>query len=92
MDKYIVGTIGSIDSPLMPNREGARAFDAYLTGATTEMLQKERDEILSCKPEIIRALAPIVKAAIDENYLCVVGNAAKIGDNKNLFDEIKPLA
>ena len=92
MDKYIVGTIGSIDSPLMPNREGARAFDAYLTGATSEMIQKERDEILSCKPETIRDLAPIVKAAIDENYLCVVGNAVKITENKDLFNEIKPLS
>ena len=92
MDKYIIGTIGAVDSPLTPAREGERAFDAYLTGADNEMIQKERNEILSCSVDTIKGLAPIVKAAMDEDYFCVVGNARKIDDNKDLFDEIRPLS
>lgn len=92
MNKYIIGTIGAVDSPLTPAREGERAFDAYLTGADNEMIQKERNEILSCSVDTIKGLAPIVKAAMDEDYFCVVGNARKIDDNKDLFDEIRPLS
>ena len=91
MDKYIIGTIGSLDTPLTPSARGARAFDAYLKNMTNDILRQERKEILSTDQETIRSLHGIVQSVLDKNYLCVVGNVEKIGENKGLFDEIKAL-
>lgn len=91
MDKYIIGTIGSLDTPLTPSTRGARAFDAYLKNVTTELLKKERGEILECDEAAVRALAPAIKAAMDEGHFCAVGNAGVIEENKSDFDEISNL-
>ena len=91
MTKYIIGTISNLDTPLSPYAQGQRDFSAYFTGLTQEEIQKERDEILSAKPEDIRALADIAKATIEDNNLCVIGNEGLIEKNASLFKEIKNL-
>lgn len=91
MTKYIIGTISSLDTPLSPYAQGQRDFSAYFTGLTQEEIQKERDEILSAKPEDIRKLADIAKATIEDNNLCVIGNEGLIEKNASLFKEIKNL-
>lgn len=91
MDKYIIGTIGTLDTPLTPSSKGVRAFDAYLKNMTTELFREERDQILSCDEAAIRALAPAVQAVIDAGHFCVVGNVGAIEDNKDRFDKISPL-
>ena len=65
MTKYVIGTISDVDTPLTPSIKGSRGLSAYLSGVTEEMLQKEREEILSATQEDIRALAPIVQAVLD---------------------------
>ena len=40
----------------------------------------------------IRALAPAIKAAMDQGHFCAVCNAGVIEENKDTFDEIKTLA
>ena len=92
MTKYIIGTIGALDTPLTPSAKGIRAFDAYLKNVTTDMLRKERKEVLNADVEKIRELSDIVQATLDENILCVVGNSEKIEAHKELFDQIKPLS
>ena len=91
MDKYIIGTIGSLDTPLTPSSKGARAFDAYLKNVTTDLLRKERAEVLGCDEAAIRALAPAIKAVMDQGHFCAVGNAGVIEENKDSFDEVKTL-
>ena len=55
-------------------------------------MQKEREEILTASQESIRALAPMLKAVIDDEIVCAVGNAEKIGESElfevkeNLFE------
>jgi Zn-dependent M16 (insulinase) family peptidase len=91
MLKYIIGTIGDLDTPLNSKAKGVRSFSAYLSHADYETFAKERREILNCDVNAIRALAPIVKLSIGQDYLSVVGNQQVIQDNKDIFDEIKPL-
>ena len=91
MDKYIIGTIGSLDIPLTPSTKGSRSFDAYLKNVTTELLKKERAQILECDEASIRSLSAAIKAAMDEGHYCAVGNAGVIEDNKESFDEITNL-
>ena len=91
MNKYIIGTMSEVDTPLNPQAKGARSLSAYLGHITQQDLQRERNEILSATPGNIRALAPLIEAALQEKYICVIGNGEKIKEEKELFCEIKPL-
>ena len=92
MTKYVIGTISNLDIPKNPSAKGAASFDAYVSGLTEEMLQKERDEVLRATPDDIRALADIVEAVLEDGYFCVVGYEDKINEAKDMFDVIEPLA
>lgn len=92
MTKYVIGTISDMDVPLLPSAKGSKGLSAYFSGVTEEMLQKERDEVLSATVEDIRGLAGIVKAVLETGSLCVVGNAKQIEDAKDMFGEIKNLS
>ena len=91
MTKFVIGTISDLDTPLTPSIRGSRGLSAYLSSVTQEMLQKERDQVLSATVEDIRALADIVKAVLDTGAFCVVGNEDKIEGAKDLFGETKNL-
>lgn len=91
MTKFIIGTMSEMDTPLTPSMKGRRSLSAYMSGVTYEQLQKERDEILGASKEQIRAVAPLVRAALADDALCVVGNEEKIRGAKDLFGTILPL-
>lgn len=91
MTKYVIGTISSLDVPLTPSLKGLRALSAWLSGVTQEMLQQERDEVLSAKEEDIRKLAPIIEAVLDTGAICVIGNEEQIKADAEMFGEVKNL-
>ena len=91
MTKFVIGTISDLDTPLTPSIRGSRGLSAYLSGVTQEMMQKERDQVLSATVEDIRALADIVQAILDTGAFCVVGNEDRIEGAKDLFKETKNL-
>ncbi len=47
----IIGTIGTIDSYMLPDAKGHTSLIRYLTGLSDEERQRLREEILSAKPE-----------------------------------------
>lgn len=89
MTRYIIGTIANIDGPTTPSIRGARAYYYYLTKATKEEMEAERNAILSTTPEDIRAFAPMISDVMQQNIWCVYGNDQKINDNKELFKSIR---
>lgn len=91
MVKFIIGTIGEMDSPLTPSAKGMRSFTHYMTHTTIDMLRKDRAQVLNATVESIRALAPLIDAAVKQDYLCVVGGQKAISEAKDMFDVIKPL-
>ena len=91
MTKYIIGTVSSMDTPLTPSAKGARSMSAWMTGLTPEDVQKERDEVLSCGCGEIRALAPYLKAVLEQDCICVIGNEKKLEEQKELFDRVESL-
>lgn len=91
MTQYIIGAISDLDMPMNPAAKGLYSLSAYMTGITREILQKERDEVLGATPEDIRALADYIRAFMDEDFLCVVGNANKLKDNAGLFLKLENL-
>jgi len=91
MVKYIIGTIGEMDTPMNPSAKGLRSFGAYVSNVTYEDMQKERDEVINAKQEDIRNLADLIESVIKQDYFCVVGNAKRINDEKKMFDKIQNL-
>jgi len=91
MTKYIIGTISDLDTPLTPSMKGRRSLGAYFSGITDEDVQRERDEILRAQPEQIRALAPLMRAVLGQENLCVIGNEQKIKEDADLFYSTRAL-
>ena len=89
MVKFIIGTIGDMDTPMNPAAKGTRSFGAYICNTDYESLKKERGQVLDCNVERIRELAPLVRCAMDENYFCVVGSSKEINKESELFDKIQ---
>ena len=85
------GTIGEMDSPLTPSAKGMRSFTHYMTNTTMDMLRKDRAQVLDATVESIRELAPLIDAAVKQDYLCVVGGQKAINEAKDMFDVVKPL-
>lgn len=91
MTKYIIGTIGEMDTPMPPSAKAARSLGAYMSHVDFEEVQKERDEVLGCTQEDIRKLAAYMEAIMEADAVCVVGNGQAIEENKELFYEVEHL-
>jgi len=78
MLKYIIGTLSSMDDPEAPGGTAERAVSDYFTGINSAMRAKWREEALTTTVDDIHAMADIIKAVVEKNYLCVFGGAEKI--------------
>ena len=85
MTQYIIGAISDLDVPMNPSALGLFSLSAYMTGLTQEVLQKERDEMLSATAEDIRGLSKYIEAFMEDDFLCVVGNTERIKEEAALF-------
>jgi hypothetical protein len=88
MNKYIIGTMSGIDTPMTPGMKGSYSTGNYFRNVTDEMIQKEREEILSCSVADVKAASDVIKLAMDKNYLCVLGDEGKIKSEKDIFGTI----
>lgn len=91
MTQYIIGAISEMDMPLTPSAQGNYSLAGYLTHYDFERVQAERDELLSTDADTIRGLAGYIRAFMEDECLCVVGNEEKIKEQENLFDKIEYL-
>ena len=49
------------------------------------------DEVINATVGDIQALADVVEKTMAQGYLCVIGNEDKIQEQKDMFQEVKPL-
>lgn len=91
MTKYVIGTFGSLDTPMNPEAKGSRSMSAYLQELPFEQIQRERDEILHVTPEDIRNLADLIASVLEDDSLCVIGNENAIRAESGLFDSVQTL-
>jgi Zn-dependent M16 (insulinase) family peptidase len=91
MTQYIIGAISEMDTPLSASAKGRRSRELYFNGLTQEMLQKTRDEVLDATPEDIRETAAYIRAFMDDESLCVVGNEKRIREEADRFGAIENL-
>lgn len=91
MTKYVIGTVGGMDTPLTPFSRGDRGYVMYMSNVSLQTLQDERDAVINCSLEDIKATAKDIRTALAENYLCVVGNEGNIEANVEMFDCVEAI-
>ena len=91
MTQYIIGAVSALDMPLTPAARGNYSLAGYMTGFTFERAQQERDELLSADAGTIRKLAAHIRAFMEDDCLCVVGNEEKIKEQKDIFGSVEYL-
>ncbi len=89
MLKYIIGAIAKLDTPMTPSAEGAFSFACYLSGMSEQMLQQDRDEILSTDVTRIRELAPYIEAILSYDCIAALGDEDVIEKEADVFKELK---
>jgi Zn-dependent M16 (insulinase) family peptidase len=91
MTRFIIGTIAGLDNPLTPSEKGDVAVRRYFEKTKQEDVQRDRNEVLSTKPEDIKSMAKLIESVLSQNVYCVYGNEDKLRSEKQLFTElIKP--
>ncbi|MGN0166719.1 MAG: insulinase family protein [Acetatifactor sp.] len=91
MTQYIIGAVSELDTPLTAAGKGRRSREYFFTGMTQDMLQTARNEVLDATPEDIRSMAEYIRAFMEDDFLCVVGNEQKIQEEKDKFLKIENL-
>jgi presequence protease len=91
MTRYIIGTISEIDSPLTPSQKGDQAVSNFFSGRSAVDVQTDREKVLSTTPGDIRAFAPMVSDVLNQDALCVYGNAEVLSANQSLFANLVKL-
>ncbi len=91
MTQYIIGAVSALDMPLTPAARGAYSLAGYMTGLAFERVQRERDELLSADAGTIRKLAAHIRAFMEDDCLCVVGNEEKIQSQRERFGAVEYL-
>ncbi len=88
MTRYIIGTIGDLDGPETAIDKGNTAFSYYIRKRTNEMVQKDRNAILSCKAADIKSFSNMINDIVSKKVICVYGNSDKINQEKDLFGKL----
>lgn len=91
MTQYIIGAVSEMDMPMTPAMKGTYSLTGYMTHYPYEKVQKNRDELLAADADTIRGLAEYIRAFMDEDCLCVVGNEENIKENGALFEKTEYL-
>ncbi len=81
----IISTIGGLDIPYTPSVIGMMDLRCYMTDITQEDLQAERDAIIGCTADDLRALVPYVEAVLESGCFCTFGSGVLIDQNRELF-------
>lgn len=91
LTQFIIGAVSELDMPMTPASKGFFSLSGYMVDLTEADLQKERDELLATTAEDLKKTAEYIRAFMSADCLCVVGNAEKIKDAQDLFDNIENL-
>jgi len=88
MTRFIIGTISRMDRPTTPSQRGSIAVGRYFKKTTIEELKTERNAVLNTTVSDIKSYEQMITDILAKNAICVYGNAEKIKENKELFNEV----
>jgi Zn-dependent M16 (insulinase) family peptidase len=92
MELAIIGTIGSMDSPMSPSQQGVVSLQRWMRKETPEARQAWRDQVLSTTPEDLMRFGQRLADASGTGKDVIVGsrtafeNAQKDGVNVQVQD------
>jgi presequence protease len=81
LTKAVIGTVGNIDTYLLPDAKGLVAMLRYLTGDTEEHRQKMREEVLATSAADFRAFADVLDHFKREGIVKVLGPQSAIDES-----------
>lgn len=88
LDKYVIGTISGMDTPLTNSMKLDTAVAYNLKAFPNALRQRIRNEVLDVTNEDLQALAQVVEDTLTNGYICVVGGKQPIEENKELFNTV----
>ena len=88
LNKYVIGTISTMDKPLTNSMRLDKATAQYLKHVPVKLRQRIRNEILQVSNADLQALAKVVEDMLSDGLICVVGGKQPIEANKSLFNNI----
>lgn len=85
---YIIGTVGNFDPPLTERAKGSLDLTLYLSKKTYMDIEKNIEEALETSLKDLQDQAPLMKDAMAQASMAVLGNSQVIDDHKDIFDKI----
>lgn len=89
--KFKIGAMGGLDLVMHDSEKANTAQIQYFADSTIDLRNKRRRELIEATVEDLRACSKAFKEALDENNICVIGNATKLDESKDLFKNIRNL-
>ena len=87
LNKYIIGTLNSLDVLMSPSAQAAYSLNKYITDSPFEVYDKLVNEIKNTTVEDLRKLATEFENIKSKAYTCVLGSKDKVLENKQLFNK-----
>ena len=87
LNKYIIGTLNSLDILMSPSAQAAYSLNKYITNSPFEVYDKLVNEIKNTTVEDLRKLAVEFENIKSKAYTCVLGSKEKVLENKQLFNK-----
>ena len=88
LNRFIIGTFSSVDYPMSPSGKATRSLQAYIGGKTYEDINRERHEALDITVERFHEIADAIDSTMTDGFVCAVGNAKLVEENKDMFDRV----
>ena len=88
LDKYVIGTISGMDTPLTNTMRLDQAAIQYLKNLPDSTRQRIRDEVLHVTNADLQALGKVVEDMLSDGLICVVGGKQPIEANREKFTSI----
>ena len=87
--KLKIGAISDDNFVLHPSDAGRRGLTLALSGYTYKEALLNREKLLNCTSDDLKAYANDFDKLVKGSSLCVIGNAKMIEENKGLFTRIR---
>lgn len=88
---YIIGVMNRFNPAMTEHAKASYSLMSYINGQSPEAVEKAQAEALSTTVDKIRHYAPMLRQAMAENHLCVLGNSERIKAASGLFDNVLKL-
>ncbi len=88
LNKYVIGTISGMDTPLTNSMRVDKVAAQYLKHVPQELRQRIRNEVLNVTNEDLQSLGQVVEDMLSDGLICVVGGKQPIEANKELFNTV----